>query len=411
MKCIIPGINVKVFGRAVHSLSKIGEEIYFEPLDDGLALRTVNLSRSAFASFIFRPSFFSIYDDGHATLRNDDDVLKCKIGMKSCLSIFRSLSSLEKSVDRCKITLNMDDCRLVFQLFCRHGIVKTFNLTFIECETLQAVFSKEKCNNVLTAQTRLLCDAVTNFQASQEEVTLIVSKEKVSFKNYIEDEPDLKKVVHTVLDLVPEEFDLFQIDAPADITFCLKELRAVLTFSEAANMPVTMRFDVSGRPIAFCIDSDSTFEGNFLLATLADYSSQSQVTASSQVGLTPQTQGQRSKPSVSAQRSTARRANNGSSKSKTALKNMSKVSVEPPTQSDQGNEDRILPISLLGEPEPQRQDSPTNIEEEGTFVPGTPPGKRFKSLFFGMSQSTTTGSQPSSTQHQVLAADTDDEGD
>ena len=34
------------------------------------------------------------------------------------------------------------------------GIVKTHNLAFIECETLQAVFSKDMCVNQLTAPSR-----------------------------------------------------------------------------------------------------------------------------------------------------------------------------------------------------------------------------------------------------------------
>uniref|UniRef100_A0A494BAL0 RAD9 checkpoint clamp component A n=1 Tax=Mus musculus TaxID=10090 RepID=A0A494BAL0_MOUSE len=35
MKCLITGGNVKVLGKAVHSLSRIGDELYLEPLKDG----------------------------------------------------------------------------------------------------------------------------------------------------------------------------------------------------------------------------------------------------------------------------------------------------------------------------------------------------------------------------------------
>lgn len=35
MKCLVTGGNVKVLGKAVHSLSRIGDELYLEPLEDG----------------------------------------------------------------------------------------------------------------------------------------------------------------------------------------------------------------------------------------------------------------------------------------------------------------------------------------------------------------------------------------
>ena len=78
MKFVIPDVNVKTTGKAIHCLAKIGDEIYLEPSLDGLTLRSVNLSRfgcqmkildllfifslhfrSAFAQFSFGSSFFS----------------------------------------------------------------------------------------------------------------------------------------------------------------------------------------------------------------------------------------------------------------------------------------------------------------------------------------------------------------
>ena len=133
MKCVIPGPNIKTFGKAVHSLSKIGEELYLEPLTDSLAVRTVNSSRSAYACFTFKSNFFVQYSNitSASTINGDDEEpVRCKITMKSCLTVFKSLSSLDKTVDKCKIHLDMKEARLVFQLYCRHGIVKTHNLSF-----------------------------------------------------------------------------------------------------------------------------------------------------------------------------------------------------------------------------------------------------------------------------------------
>ena len=50
-----------------------------------LAWRTVNSARSAYACFVFAPSFFLHYNDGSGQINSEDadeDSLRCKIGMK-----------------------------------------------------------------------------------------------------------------------------------------------------------------------------------------------------------------------------------------------------------------------------------------------------------------------------------------
>ena len=59
--------------------------IYFVAHFLQLALRTVNSSRSAYACFIFAPSFFMHYTDGVddvASNSSEEEVLKYKINMK-----------------------------------------------------------------------------------------------------------------------------------------------------------------------------------------------------------------------------------------------------------------------------------------------------------------------------------------
>jgi len=69
----------------------------------------------------------------------------------------------------------------------------------------------------------------------------------------------------------------------------------------------------------------------------------------------------------------------------------------------------VIPKCMSGPSNTSNKD--TANDDTDDLVPGTPPAKKFKSLFFGLSQSTTSGSQPTepiaSTRPFVLAEDSD----
>ena len=58
---------------------------------------------------------------------------------------------------------------------------------------------------------------------------------------------DPNRVIHTEMMLAPEEFDNYQIGVDTDVTFCLKELRAILTFAEFSSQPINVHFETSGK--------------------------------------------------------------------------------------------------------------------------------------------------------------------
>ncbi|XP_078063829.1 cell cycle checkpoint control protein RAD9A-like, partial [Mustelus asterias] len=127
MRCLVSGGNISVIGRAVHALSRIGDDCYLEALEEGLALRAVNSSRSAFACFLFDPLFFQKYEHRSRPSAGDKECsgtvvenFRCKIVMKSILAVFKSPASLEKSVEKCKMVQSRDSDRLVIQLLCKH---------------------------------------------------------------------------------------------------------------------------------------------------------------------------------------------------------------------------------------------------------------------------------------------------
>ncbi|NWS96577.1 RAD9B protein, partial [Mionectes macconnelli] len=265
-------LSLAVFGRAIHAIARVSDEFWFDPVEKGLALRSVNSSRSAYACVFFSSLFFQQYCWAAASEschKEKPFPLPCKLTVKAVLPIFRCANVLGRNVEKCSISASPRDRHITFQLLCKHGVVKTYNLTFQECDPLQAVFAKHMCPNILKVHSRLLADVMIHFPTSQEEITLSVTPVKVSFKSYTEEDTDFSRTMVTEIHLSPEEFDYFQVGVDSEVTFCLKELRGLLVFSEATSVPVSIHFDRCGKPIAFSVE-DMLLEGSFILATLCE---------------------------------------------------------------------------------------------------------------------------------------------
>ncbi|XP_061528872.1 cell cycle checkpoint control protein RAD9B [Phycodurus eques] len=266
MNCVLEGNCIKVFGKAIHALSRIGDSLWLDPMVKGLALRSVNSSQSAYACFFFSPTFFHSYS---LRLEQASEPIKCKLYMKSLLPLFRCLTSMERNVERCQISVNTPNDRVIIQFSCRHGIKKTHNLCYQESAALQAVFDSHLCPNVLKSPARLLTNMVMHFQRSQEEVTLSITPLRVSLKNYHEGRNDPMKMLYTEMSLHPDEFDYFLSGKDSAVTFCLKELRGLLSFAELHSLPVSVQFGAAGKPVCFSVE-DTVLEATVVLATLID---------------------------------------------------------------------------------------------------------------------------------------------
>ncbi|KAG7209320.1 hypothetical protein KM043_015431 [Ampulex compressa] len=264
MKCVVPGANVKILARAIHALAKVGDELYVQPQENALSFRTVNMANSAYADFTFFENYFSYYILGNL---QQDDILKCKISMRSAMAVFKAPNTLDKQVETCHIKLKSDASELLFILKYKNGINKIHLLPILDCEKLQATYSKTGVPNKLCAQPRVLSDAVQNFQQNLIEITFDVSQPKLLLRNYVDDTSSASNVTRTQLVLTIGEFDQYVIGNETTITFCMKELRAILGFAELVGTPINIHFEVAGRPVVFVLENPS-FEVNLVLSTL-----------------------------------------------------------------------------------------------------------------------------------------------
>ncbi|NXA15234.1 RAD9A protein, partial [Sapayoa aenigma] len=336
-------------------------------------------SRSAFASFLFAPLFFQLYEPRVPTPGTER--FRCKVHMKSFLGVFRSLPSLEKSVGKCLILLKPRASRLVLQLHCKYGVTKTHNLAFQECEELQAVFDTQRCSSHLCAPARVLAEAVVHFPLTLAEVTLGTGPGgKISLRNYVEDEAEPSKTMVTELWLAEDEFQSVAVSPGSRITFCLKEFRGLLTFAEASNLPLTIHFDEPGRPVVFTLD-DTVLEVHLVLATLSNLESDSQPPLTNGVSHLP-------------------------APSDDFPDDLESYMVALETSTSEGGPPS--PTFPLRTPQPPPSDPEEEDEEdEEGAVPGTPPHKKFRSLFFG--SVLTPGGPGLAPTQEVLAEDSDGE--
>ncbi|NXJ58305.1 RAD9A protein, partial [Spizaetus tyrannus] len=230
---------------------------------------------------------------------------------------------------------------------------------------------------------RVLAEAVVHFPQTLAEVTLAAGPGgKISLRNHVEDEAEPGKTMVTELWLAEDEFQTAAVAPGSRITFCLKEFRGLLTFAEASNLPLTIHYDVPGRPVIFTLD-DAVLEVHLVLATLSD-------------------------PESNLQPPTANGVSHLPAPSDDFADDLESYMIAMETSAyEEGSGVPPIPTFPLCTSHPAESDPEEEEEEEEGAVPGTPPHKKFRSLFFG--SVLTPGGPGLAPAQEVLAEDSDGE--
>ncbi|XP_070166105.1 cell cycle checkpoint control protein RAD9B isoform X2 [Polyergus mexicanus] len=203
------------------------------------------------------------------------EILKKKRHKSSAMTVFKSAHTLDKQVENCHIHLEVDSCNLVFILKYKNGVNKSHLSPILDPEKLQASYTKAGMTNELTSRARTFVDALQNFPQNLIEITLEITLHKLFLRNYVDDASVMVNTTRTQLAFGIGEFDRYIMGNETTITFCLKEVRALLAFSESIGIPININFETAGRPMLLTLKNQG-FEANLLLSTLSpDSDSQS----------------------------------------------------------------------------------------------------------------------------------------
>ncbi len=205
--------------------------------------------------------------------------------MQPCQQAFKS----PQLIDTCTLHFDEPGQRLVFELTCKHGtftlarmlldltrvgVKKKFRLTTEDCQAMQAVYSKDHATSRATIRPKLLSDCVANFHTGVEEIVMVSSPSLLRFKTSFSEPSHAKPaVLQTEIKLQPEDLENYQVPEETEISFNLREFKAIVALCEVIDQSVMLFFDKPGAPFLLSLRWFNAIEADFVLATLCDESS------------------------------------------------------------------------------------------------------------------------------------------
>ncbi|KAI9844289.1 MAG: hypothetical protein M1837_005699 [Sclerophora amabilis] len=295
---------------ALVCLSKFSESVSIEARRDKLLLTALNSSKSAYACFTLDSrQFFSKYYFVPEVQQSGDNEgggrFSCSIYNKALLSVFkgRLMDARDKdtAIERCEISIQdrpeKAECRLVVKMICRHGVLKTYRLTYEPFEAMHALFDKTTVRNRWSVSSKMLKEFSEHFGPKTEQLDMYSENGRVIFTSYTDKivhqngrkvgfieilafesmlmAPSLsleilKQPLQTSIAVDTMEFEEFAVEEKLHIAISVKDFKAIVTHAESLNASVSAAYSYPTRPLQFAHQGNGTL-CEFTLMTIGDF--------------------------------------------------------------------------------------------------------------------------------------------
>ncbi|KAL8715081.1 MAG: hypothetical protein Q9220_001038 [cf. Caloplaca sp. 1 TL-2023] len=271
----------------VQCLAKFSDTVSLEAWSTHLTLTTLNSSKSAYVSFTLDANvFFSRYDYSvnriSSTLPDGDSRFTCQVYNKALLSVFKGRlgDSRDKdtAIERCDVLVqeqpDQTECRIVIKMICRHGVTKTYKLTYESIEIKHALFNRDTAQNRWRIGANVLRTFLEYFATNTEQLDIYAEDGRATFTSYTEKimhgKEILKHPLETSIALDTLDFEEFTIEAKVHIAINVKDFKAIVLHAETLKTSIQAFYSFPTRPIQLTYGGVG-MQCEFTLMTVGDY--------------------------------------------------------------------------------------------------------------------------------------------
>ncbi|KAK5132813.1 hypothetical protein LTR08_008614 [Meristemomyces frigidus] len=257
---------------------------------------------TAYASFALdAKTFFIDYDFSASSAVKGGDRFTCQLlnrvgaflpfsfhfitetSVQALQSVFKGrvndIRGRETTVERCDVSIqdrpDRTECRLVVKMLCKHGMTKTYRLTYESVEVMHALFDRTAATQGWRIASRVLREYIEFFGPKTEQLDLLALDGKTIFTSFTEKITDGKgkclpmQPLETAIAIHTEDFEDFHMQEQMHIVISVKDFKAIVTHAETLRGSISAHFSLPTRPLQFSYQSFG-MHCDFTLMTTGD---------------------------------------------------------------------------------------------------------------------------------------------
>ncbi|PAV83789.1 hypothetical protein WR25_22949 [Diploscapter pachys] len=257
--------NLKIFSKAISALSRLAEDLFLEPSEEGLLIKTFNRSRSAYGKFTFQRDFFINTD----TSKLDPNTRnQCRVSMRTIMAIFKQIHyNGDLAFQQAKLVLNPNADTFIVEIKLAFDGIRTIEARVLENTSgFRASVDRNTLKNVCVLSGNLLHSIMKEVRQDSEDIVISASEDGFCFRNF--GKFIAERRCRTSVTLVGERCEQFSITRKTDIAISYKEFMAIVEFANRHMAFVSLYFDLPGRPFVIALEDTASYTAEFILATI-----------------------------------------------------------------------------------------------------------------------------------------------